>query len=107
MSFENALKDKGDGVTIDLEVTPASRTACFPGGYNQWRERIEIKLTSAAQKGKANDELIESLADFFKVNTSSISIRAGARSTKKTIEINGLDYAKAVGMLGRYFEDIN
>ncbi|SES76318.1 hypothetical protein SAMN04488587_0850 [Methanococcoides vulcani] len=99
MSFENALMDKGDGITIDLEVTPGSKKVSFPGGYNQWRERIEIKLRSAAQKGKANDELIESLADFFTVNTSRVSIRSGARSTKKTIEIDGLDYGKAVRML--------
>ncbi|WP_135610611.1 DUF167 domain-containing protein [Methanococcoides sp. AM1] len=99
MSFENALKDKGDSITIDLEVTPGSKKVCFPGGYNQWRERIEIKLRSAAQKGKANDELIESIADFFTVNTSSVSIRSGARSTKKTVEIEGLDYDKATSML--------
>ncbi|WP_440952896.1 DUF167 domain-containing protein [Methanococcoides sp. FTZ1] len=99
MSFQNALKDKGDSITIELEVTPGSRKASFPEGYNQWRQRIEIKLTAAAQKGKANEELINSLADFFKINTASIAIRSGARSSKKTVEIKGLEYDEAVRML--------
>ena len=107
MSFENSLKDKGDSITIDLEVTPGAKKSCFPGGYNQWRERIEIKLTAAAQKGKANNELIETLADYFKINTSSISIRSGARSTKKTIEISDLDYSKAAGLLRECLENIS
>ncbi|AKB84255.1 DUF167 domain-containing protein [Methanococcoides methylutens] len=100
MSFENALKNKGDSTTIDLEVTPGAKKAIFPGGYNQWRQRIEIRLTSAAQKGKANDELITTLADFFGTSTSSVIIKAGSRSTKKTVEIYDLKYDEAVKTLG-------
>ncbi|MGM0770800.1 MAG: DUF167 domain-containing protein [Halobacteriota archaeon] len=103
MSFENALKDKDDSITIDLEVTPGSKKASFPGGYNQWRQRIEIKLASAAQKGKANDELIESLADFFKKGTSDVTIKSGSRSTKKTVEIKGLSYDDALRLLEGFF----
>ena len=96
MSFEKAIKETKDGIAIDLEVTPGSKKACFPAGYNQWRERIEIKLSSAAQKGKANEQLIEITADFFNISSRDIAIISGAKNTKKTILISGPDHKKVV-----------
>ncbi|MCM1985524.1 MULTISPECIES: DUF167 domain-containing protein [Methanococcoides] len=95
-SFEKAIKETKDGIAIDLEVTPGSKKACFPAGYNQWRERIEIKLTSAAQKGKANGQLIEIVADFFNISSRDIAIVSGAKSSKKTVIINGIAQTQAV-----------
>ncbi len=95
-SFEKAIKETKDGIAIDLEVTPGSKKACFPAGYNQWRERIEIKLTSAAQKGKANGQLIEIVADFFNISSRDIAIVSGAKSSKKTVIINGIAQNQAV-----------
>ena len=95
-SFEKAIKETKDGIAIDLEVTPGSKKACFPAGYNQWRERIEIKLTSAAQKGKANGQLREIVADFFNISSRDITIVSGAKNSKKTIVISGPDHRKVV-----------
>ncbi|NPE29921.1 YggU family protein [Methanococcoides sp. SA1] len=88
-SFEKAIKETKDGIAIDLEVTPGSKKACFPAGYNQWRERIEIKLTSAAQKGKANVQLIKIVADFFNIGQRDVTIGSGSKSSKKTVIISG------------------
>ncbi|ABE52851.1 DUF167 domain-containing protein [Methanococcoides burtonii] len=95
-SFEKAIKETKDGIAIDLEVTPGSKKACFPAGYNQWRERIEIKLTSAAQKGKANGQLIEIVADFFNIGQREVIIGSGAKSSKKTVIINRPDQEQVV-----------
>lgn len=95
-SFEKAIKETKDGIAIDLEVTPVSKKACFPAGYNQWRERIEIKLTSVAQKGKANGQLIEIVAGFFNIGQRDITIGSGAKSSKKTVIIDGIEQKQAV-----------
>ncbi|WP_416182844.1 DUF167 domain-containing protein [Methanosarcina sp.] len=100
MSFEEAIKALDSGVMIDIEVTPGSRSLSVPSGYNEWRRRIEVKLTKNAQKGKANEQLIESLAELFGINSSDILISSGATSSKKSLLIKGVSYQQAVSVFG-------
>jgi uncharacterized protein (TIGR00251 family) len=46
-----------------------------------------IKVTVQPEKGKANKEVIRVLADYFKVKIGQISIKKGASSHHKIIEI--------------------
>jgi uncharacterized protein (TIGR00251 family) len=100
MSFEDAIKALDSGVSVDIEVTPGSKSVSIPSGYNEWRKRIEVKLTKNAQKGKANEQLIESLAEFFGISSSSIMIISGATSSKKSVLIKGISYEQAVSVFG-------
>lgn len=100
MSFEDAIKSLDSGVSVDIEVTPGSKSVSVPSGYNEWRKRIEVKLTKNAQKGKANEQLIESLAGFFGISSSSIMIISGATSSKKSVLIKGISYEQAVSVFG-------
>ena len=102
MSFEEAIKDLGSGVLLEIEVTPGSRTISVPSGYNEWRKRIEVKLTKNAQKGKANEQLIECLAQLLGVSSSNISINSGATSSKKSLLIKGISYQQVISSFGRY-----
>lgn len=45
------------------------------------------QVKASPQNGKANDELIKALAQFFKIPQSSIKIKHGASGKKKHIEI--------------------
>ena len=92
MSFEEAIKDLGSDIIVDIEVTPGSRSVSVPSGYNEWRKRIEVKLTKNAQKGKANEQLIECLAELFGISSSNILISSGATSSKKSLLIKGISY---------------
>lgn len=95
MSFTQALRfvdsderKTGFGtVLIDIEVTPGAKNPKVPSGYNPWRKRIEVRLSEQAQKGKANDQLIEEIASFFDVPKSAVTIESGASGTKKTVRI--------------------
>ncbi|AKB56053.1 MULTISPECIES: DUF167 domain-containing protein [Methanosarcina] len=102
MSFEEAITDLGSGVIVDIEVTPGSRSISVPSGYNEWRKRIEVKLTKNAQKGKANEQLIECLAELFAINSSNISINSGATSSKKSLLLKGVSYQQAVSVFGAH-----
>ncbi len=100
MSFEEAIKDLGSDIIVDIEVTPGSRSVSVPSGYNEWRKRIEVKLTKNAQKGKANEQLVECLAELFEISSSNILISSGATSSKKSLLIKGISYKQAVSIFG-------
>ena len=99
MPLDDAIKQSKDGVVIDFEVTPGSKSICIPSGYNEWRKRVEVKLSQNAQKGKANEQLIENLSILFGVSTSNIVIASGTKSSKKSVIIEGVDYDKVVNVL--------
>ena len=60
------------------------RTAKGSGGSGC---SLKVWLCSAPEGGKANNELIEVVADFFKVKKSGVRIIAGLKSRDKTVEV--------------------
>jgi uncharacterized protein (TIGR00251 family) len=50
-------------------------------------DTYEIAITAKPEKGKANKEIIEDLANFFKIQKSRIIIIKGHKSHTKLIEI--------------------
>ena len=105
MPFRDALREVSDGIVVDLEVTPGSKHTCIPSGYNPWRKRIEVKLSQAAQKGKANEQLIEQLAVLFSVTGSTVSIISGAKSSQKSILVKTVSMDFALSVLGKKLKD--
>ncbi len=99
MPLEDAIKQYKDGVVIDFEVTPGSRSICVPSGFNEWRKRVEVKLSQNAQKGKANEQLIENLSKLFGITTSNITITSGSKNSKKSVMVEGVDYNKVFNIL--------
>ena len=99
MSFEDALKEVDSGVIIDIEVTLGSKFLCVPSGYNIWRERIEVRLSQNARKGKANEQLMSSLAELFDLRSSDISIVNGMHNSKKSLLLVNVEYSYVVDTL--------
>lgn len=91
MSFEDAIKPVKDGVLIDFEVTPGARSPAMPSGYNVWRKRIEARLQSPPEKGKANEELINALSGLLNVAPANIEIISGATNSKKSVKVKGIN----------------
>lgn len=48
---------------------------------------IKIGIIAKPEKGKANEEIIKKLANYFKINRSQIKIISGLKSKNKIIEI--------------------
>lgn len=63
----------------------ASRTE-FAGRHG---ERIKVRLAARAVDGKANEALIEFLAEHFKVPKRNVRIVAGLKSRQKRVAIDG------------------
>ena len=50
---------------------------------------VRVRVAAPAVEGKANEELIECLAEFFSVPRRRVSILRGEKGKEKTIQIEG------------------
>ena len=70
-------------VRLNIKVIPHAK-------HNKLVEepgRLKVYLTAPAVEGKANEALIEFLAEHFKIKKNTISIIRGVKSREKVIEI--------------------
>jgi hypothetical protein len=102
MPIRDAIHTKGNGCIIDFEINPGCGKLVVPSGYNIWRKRVEGKLTEPAQKGKANDQLIQRLGHIFQINSSSVTIVSGAKTTKKSVHLENVDPKTAEDILEQF-----
>lgn len=84
-SFTDAIKQSNKGVILCLHVIPGSSQTVFPYNYNLWRKAIEIKVRSEAKDSKANNEVRETIAWFFRLCTKDVVLISGEKSREKTI----------------------
>ena len=86
--MKDAIRQGREGVILELEVSPGAKETSVHG-YNQWRKRIEVRLSERAEKGRANDQLVMFFSDLFGVNSMNVLIIAGMTSSKKSVMILG------------------
>lgn len=81
---------------LRLKVVPGARTASV-----EWMgELLKVKVTAAPEKGRANDAVIELVAQRLGLNTSAISLISGHTSPLKTLEVCGLSLEDVRQQLG-------
>ena len=96
--MKDALRQVPDGVILDLEITPNAKETEIHG-YNQWRKRIEVRLSEQAQKGKANEQLVSFFSDLLNVSSGEVEIIAGHTSSKKSVKVIGVKAGDVLGVL--------
>lgn len=79
--YLNAISSIDNNVFIDIEVSPNSNNFQI-SGFNEWRNRFEIRIKQVPQKGKANKEIVKELSKIF---NCEVSISKGEKSSQKTI----------------------
>jgi len=99
--FGDAVTGDEDGVVLALEVSPASGKAGFFTGYDPWRKAIRCAVRSPPERGKANREVIESLAAALGIPVSSVRIISGATHSRKRVRLGGITREAALQILGR------
>jgi uncharacterized protein len=75
-------------VILDLHVQPGASRSGFAGRHG---ERIKLRLAAPAVENKANEALVEFLAEHYGVPRRNVRILAGAHSRQKRVEIEGGD----------------
>ncbi|MFH1615540.1 MAG: DUF167 domain-containing protein [Planctomycetota bacterium] len=75
------------GIVFGVKVVPGSSRTVVSGLLGK---RLKIKVAAAAEKGKANQCLVEFLAAKAQVRKNAVSITSGQTGMTKTIRITGL-----------------
>ena len=78
---------------ITVKVIPRAHKNAIVSYEN---DILKVRLHAAPEKGEANEELIEFLAEVFDLPKSSITLVRGQTSRIKHIEIQGLTEAHLV-----------
>lgn len=83
--------ETGEGVVINVRAQPRSSRAGLDGLIG---DAVKVRIRSAPVDGKANRELIETLADAFGISRSSVVFKGGETSKTKRLLLRGVTGAE-------------
>ncbi len=73
---------------LSLKVIPKSSRNRVVGWVG---ERLKVQVTAPPERGKANDAVVELLAEALGLSKKQVRIVAGETSPLKTVEVDGED----------------
>ena len=77
---------------IHLKVVPGASRAGLAGRYG---DRLKVRVTAAAESGKANKAVLKLLAEALGVAPATLSLVRGASTPLKTVQVWGLSTVEA------------
>jgi uncharacterized protein len=81
------IQQAGNSIIFSVKVVPRSSKTAVAGVLG---DMLKVKLAAAPEKGKANESLVEFLADTLGVKRNAVKITSGHTSPIKTIQITGV-----------------
>ena len=81
------IRDTAAGATFSVKVHPRARKNAVTGELG---EALKVALTAPPAEGRANEALVEFLAELLQVPRASVTIAAGQSSRNKVVRISGL-----------------
>jgi uncharacterized protein len=82
----------GPSTRLRLRVVPGAANPGFVGRYGEgWK----LRVAAAPERGRANEETLELLADTLGLAPAKLRLVAGHGSRDKTVEVSGLTAAEA------------
>lgn len=82
-----------EGIVLNVKAQPRSSKAGVDGLLG---DALKVRIRCAPVDGKANKELVETLADAFDLPKSSVVFKGGETSKTKRILLRGFSDADAV-----------
>ena len=79
-----------EGVLLNVKAAPRSSRAGLDGVVG---DAVKVRVRSAPVDGKANRELVETLADAFGLSKSQVAFKGGETSKTKRILLRGISAA--------------
>jgi uncharacterized protein (TIGR00251 family) len=77
----------GATLRLNLQVQPNARRSEFAGVHG---ERLKVRIAAPAVDDKANQLLLDFIADRFQLPRSKVMITQGERSRAKIVQISGV-----------------
>ena len=90
------LSETPEGVVISVRAQPRSSRA---GIDSRMGDAVKVRIRCAPVDGKANKELVETLADEFGLAKSAVAFKSGETSKQKRILLRGISAAQARAVL--------
>lgn len=84
------LTETQEGVILNVRAQPRSSRAGIDGLLG---DAIKVRIRCAPVDGKANKELVETLAEEFDLPKSSVIFKSGETSKQKRILLRGISAA--------------
>ena len=91
------LTETPDGVVLNVRAQPRSSRSGIDGLLG---DAVKVRIRCAPVDGKANKELIETLADAFDLPKSAVVFKSGETSKTKRILLRGIEAAKVRTKIG-------
>jgi len=85
------LSETAEGVVISVRAQPRSSKAGLDGVMG---DAVKVRIRSAPVDGKANKELVETLADAFDLAKSRVVFKSGETSKTKRLLLKGVTAAE-------------
>lgn len=83
----NYLTETPEGVILNVKAQPRSSKSGIDGLLG---DAVKVRIKCAPVDGKANKELIETLADVFDLPKSAVVFKSGETSKTKRILLKGI-----------------
>ena len=90
-----------DKARINIKVVPGSSNNVIAGWLG---DTLKVRVTAAAEKGKANSAVVSLLANCLEMPKNKISIKSGHTSSRKSVLIDGISAEFARSVLTRHCE---
>ena len=91
------LSETPEGVILNVRAQPRSSRSGIDGLLG---DAVKVRIRCAPVDGKANKELVETLADAFGLAKSAVQFKSGETSKTKRILLRGLTAAAVKSVLG-------
>ena len=85
-----------EGTVLNVKAQPRSSKAGIDGLLG---DAVKVRIRCAPVDGKANKELVETLADAFDLPKSRVIFKSGETSKTKRILLQGLSAAEVKGVI--------
>jgi uncharacterized protein (TIGR00251 family) len=85
------LEPHAEGVLLKVRAQPGARRNEVKGVQ---AEMLKVAVTQVAEKGKANDAIIELLCDTLDLRKSQVTLLAGQTAPRKTLLVRGITLAE-------------
>jgi uncharacterized protein (TIGR00251 family) len=86
-----------NGTVVTVRATPRSSKSGLDGVFG---DALRVRIRCAPVDGKANKELVETLADEFSLPKSRVEFKSGETSKSKRILLKGVDLATVKAKVG-------
>lgn len=94
----NCYVESPEGVILNVRAKPRSSKA---GLEDVLDGAVRVRIRAAPVDGKANKELVETLADAFGVAKSRVVFKGGETSKTKRLLLAGVTSAQVAAVLGK------